>query len=168
MIEVLSVHTSPVLKFRNFAVRYFIPLALFSLVLREVAVAISAIHTTPTPGRVIALTLCIAAASMVWRERESSLERRRAEEADRRFIAAAENGLDAFFLFDAVRAVDGTIRDFRFRFVNSKAEEMLGIPREQLVGELLCRLIPGLPPTDFSIVTAGWLRQAMHWMKSFR
>lgn len=135
-------HASPALRFRNFAVRYFIPLALFAVVLREVGVAVSAIHTPPTPGRVVALMLCVAMASVLWWERENSLARRRAEEADQRFIAAAENGLDAFFLYDAVRASDGKILDFRFRYVNTKAEEMLGMTREQLVGQMLCVLIP--------------------------
>ena len=135
-------HASPALKFRNFAVRYFIPLALFAIVLREVGVAVSAIHTTPTPGRVLALVLCVAMASLLWRQRENSVERRLAEEADQRFIAAAENGLDAFFLYDAVRGSDGKILDFRFRYVNTKAEEMLGMTREQLVGQMLCVLIP--------------------------
>ena len=135
-------HASPALRFRNFVVRYFIPLALFAIVLREVGVAVSAIHTGPTPGRIAALTLCVAMASVLWGKREDSLERRRAEEADERFIAAAENGLDAFFLFDAVRASDGKILDFRFRYVNKKAEEMLGKTREQLVGQTLCVLIP--------------------------
>ncbi len=135
-------HASPALRFRNYVVRYFIPLGLFTLVLREVGVAVSAINTSPTPARVITLTLCVAMASVLWRERENSVERRKANEADERFIAAAENGLDAFFLFDAVRGNDGKIRDFRFRYVNTKAEEMLGMTREQLVGQMLCVLIP--------------------------
>jgi diguanylate cyclase (GGDEF)-like protein/PAS domain S-box-containing protein len=136
------VHASPALKFRNYVVRYFIPLAIFTVVLREVGVAVSAIHTSPTPGRVITLMLCVAMASVLWRERENSLERRKANEADQRFIAAAENGLDAFFLYDAVRGKDGKIRDFRFRYVNTKAEEMLGMERDQLVGQMLCVVIP--------------------------
>jgi diguanylate cyclase (GGDEF)-like protein/PAS domain S-box-containing protein len=136
------VHTSPALVLRNFAVRYFIPLSLFAIVMREVGVATSAIHTSPTPGRVITAMLCIALASVVWRERENSLARRQAEEADQRFIAAAENGLDAFFLFDTVRGGDGKISDFRFRYVNAKAEEMMGMTREQMVGQMLCVLIP--------------------------
>jgi diguanylate cyclase (GGDEF)-like protein/PAS domain S-box-containing protein len=130
------------LVFRNFAVRYFIPLSLFAIVLREVGVATSAIHTNPTPGRIITAMLCIALASVVWRERENSVARRQAEEADQRFIAAAENGLDAFFLFDTVRGSDGKIIDFRFRYVNAKAEEMMGMTRGQMVGQMLCVVIP--------------------------
>jgi diguanylate cyclase (GGDEF)-like protein/PAS domain S-box-containing protein len=149
MIEVLFVHTSPALRFRNFAVRYFIPLALFAILLREVGVATSAIHTSPTPGRFAALMLCVAMASVLWRERESSLERRKAKEADERFIAAAENGLDAFFLYDAIRGRDGKVIDFRFRFLNTQAEEMLGMKRDQLVGQLLCTVIPGIIPNGF-------------------
>ena len=33
-------HASPALRFRNYVVRYFIPLGLFTLVLREVGVAV--------------------------------------------------------------------------------------------------------------------------------
>jgi diguanylate cyclase (GGDEF)-like protein/PAS domain S-box-containing protein len=95
------------------------------------------------------LMLCGAIASVLWRERESSLERRKADEADERFIAAAENGLDAFFLLDTVRGDDGNICDFRFRYVNSKAEEMLGRTRDQLMGQLLCVLIPGCIANGF-------------------
>ncbi len=135
-------HTSPALALRNFVVRYFLPLGIFAVVLREVGVATSAIRTSPTPGRVVALMLFVALASVFWRERENSLERRKVKEADERFIAAAENGLDAFFLFDTVRGRDGVIRDFRFRYVNSKAEELLGMTREQLIGEMLCVVVP--------------------------
>jgi diguanylate cyclase (GGDEF)-like protein/PAS domain S-box-containing protein len=143
------VHASSALKLRSFALRYFIPLAVFTVVLREFAVATSGIHFTPTPAKVIATTLCVAIASFVWRSRERSLERRSAEEADRRFIAAAENGLDAFILFDAVRGRDGKIQDFRFRFANSKAEEMFEASREELVGQSLSAVIPEVHVSGF-------------------
>ena len=134
--------TSLPLKFRNFTVRFFIPLALFAVALRELGVATSAIHTSPTPGRVALLLLGVMAASLLWRGWESRRERRLLEEADQRFIAAAENSLDAFFLFDAVRGADGKILDFRFRFVNAQGELMVGRKRDELMGKLLCELVP--------------------------
>jgi diguanylate cyclase (GGDEF)-like protein len=50
--------------------------------------------------------------------------------------------LDAFLLLDAVRGGDGQIRDFRFRYVNAKVEEMLRRSRRDLVGQLLCGSLP--------------------------
>src|SRR5206468_4985020 len=45
-------------------------------------------------------------------------------------------------LFDAVRGGDGQIRDFRFRYVNAKAEELVKKSRPDLLGQLLCDLLP--------------------------
>ena len=112
-------------------------------------------------------------------EPEHSAARKKAREADQRFIAAAENGLDVFYLFDAVRGQHGKIVDFRFRYVNAKAEELLGRTREQLVGQLVngvlpvafdkrldryCEVVETGHPLDFEVsvmderIHATWLR----------
>ena len=172
-------HTSLSLKIRAFAVQFLIPVTLFVLALREVGIAVSAVNPKPTPGRMAALTLCVVTASLLWWSREHSAARKKAREADQRFIAAAENGLDAFYLFDAVRGQHGKIVDFRFRYVNAKAEELLGRTREQLVGQLVngvlpvafdkrldryCEVVETGHPLDFEVsvmderIHATWLR----------
>jgi diguanylate cyclase (GGDEF)-like protein len=82
-----------------------------------------------------------------WAEREltntelhAALERQ--QQSDRRFRAAAEATLDAFFIFESVRDAAGRITDFRFAYVNERAEKLVTIPRAKMVGQLLCELIP--------------------------
>jgi diguanylate cyclase (GGDEF)-like protein len=112
-------------------------------VLWQVRILLSAGERGATLGRMITLCLlCLVGVGLAWRERRHAGARRRLLESDERFIAAAENGVDAFFLFDSVRGTDGKIYDFRFRYVNAKAEEMLAITREKLIGRLLCVVLP--------------------------
>jgi diguanylate cyclase (GGDEF)-like protein len=64
------------------------------------------------------------------------------QELELRFSAAAESGLDALVLFDAVRDEQGEIVDFRFRYLNRVAERLIRRPRGQVIGERLCELLP--------------------------
>lgn len=59
-----------------------------------------------------------------------------------RFISAAESHLDGYFILKSVRNETGEITDFRFEYINKVAEIMLGLPREQVIGQLLCELLP--------------------------
>jgi diguanylate cyclase (GGDEF)-like protein/PAS domain S-box-containing protein len=79
---------------------------------------------------------------LVWRERNHALAHRKINEENARFIAAAETSPDAFFMLDSVRNADDVIVDFRFRYVNSHAEEMLKTPRARLLKQDLCVLFP--------------------------
>jgi diguanylate cyclase (GGDEF)-like protein/PAS domain S-box-containing protein len=79
---------------------------------------------------------------LVWRERNLAVSHRRASEENERFIAAAETSPDAFSIFSAVRNDYGDIVDFRFVYVNSHAEELLRMPREDLLKNNLCVLFP--------------------------
>ncbi len=109
----------------------------------QVRILLSAGERSATLGHVTTLILlCLAGVGLAWREQRHAGARRRLQESDERFIAAAENGVDAFFLFDAVRGTDGKIYDFRFRYVNGKAEEMLATTRDKLIGRLLCVVLP--------------------------
>ncbi|GAB3246244.1 diguanylate cyclase domain-containing protein [Chitinimonas naiadis] len=58
------------------------------------------------------------------------------------FISAAESHLDGYFILKSVRNDAGEITDFRFDYINKVAETMLGLPREQVIGQLLCELLP--------------------------
>lgn len=61
-----------------------------------------------------------------------------------RFLAAAENTLDDFYLFDGVPDADGNIVDFRFSYINPNAERRLGRPREQFMGKILTEVRPNM------------------------
>jgi diguanylate cyclase (GGDEF)-like protein len=87
-------------------------------------------------------TIFLATILMVWRERNYALNNRRANEENARFIAAAETSPDAFAMLDAVRNPEGDIVDFRFRYVNSHAEELLKTPRATLLKKEMCVLFP--------------------------
>jgi len=73
-------------------------------------------------------------------------DRKHAEQSKRlheeRFRAAVDASLDAFYLMESVRDEAGAITDFRITEVNDNAVKQLGLPREQLVGGLICELFP--------------------------
>lgn len=59
-----------------------------------------------------------------------------------RFLAAVENTLDDFYIFDGVPDASGAIVDFRFSYINPNAESRLGVPRESLYGQVLTKVRP--------------------------
>lgn len=59
-----------------------------------------------------------------------------------RFVAAAENTLDDFYIFDGIPGPDGSIVDFRFSYINPNAERRLNVQRDQLVGKVLTEVRP--------------------------
>lgn len=81
------------------------------------------------------------------RERDRSIARKGAEEAQLKFVAAAEASLDAFSLLDSVRDKSGRIVDFRIQYVNANAEKLTGRPRTELLGQSLCDAMPILKAT---------------------
>ncbi|MEO8539362.1 MAG: PAS domain S-box protein [bacterium] len=64
------------------------------------------------------------------------------EESERRYRAAADLSLDAFFILQAVRDAAGEICDFRFIDMNARAESLISTKREDALGQLMCELIP--------------------------
>ena len=71
-----------------------------------------------------------------------------AEEAHSQFLAAAETSLDAFGLLEAVRNGAGEIIDFRILYVNANGERLVGRPRSELVGQMLCSVTPARPTSS--------------------
>jgi PAS domain S-box-containing protein len=63
-------------------------------------------------------------------------------EAETRFRAAVEGSLDAFFVFRSVRDKAGRIIDFEFEDMNARAEKIISMSRQQVIGQKLCELIP--------------------------
>jgi diguanylate cyclase (GGDEF)-like protein/PAS domain S-box-containing protein len=63
-----------------------------------------------------------------------------------KFVVAAENSLDAFYIMESVRDVDQDgakeIVDFRFAYVNANGERRLRKSRAELVGTSLRELLP--------------------------
>lgn len=66
----------------------------------------------------------------------------RATHEHARFLAAAENTLDDFYIFDGVPDASGAIADFRFSYINPNAERRLGVPRASLYGRILTEVRP--------------------------
>ncbi|HUZ96028.1 MAG TPA: PAS domain-containing protein, partial [Edaphobacter sp.] len=91
-------------------------------------------------GTVFGVTLAMGATmftlGILWREHDREIRRRATEEAQSKFLAAAETSMDAFVIFDAVRDQTGEVIDFRFQYVNANFERMMGKPRSQLLGQL--------------------------------
>ena len=63
-------------------------------------------------------------------------------QSEARLRAAADGGLDAFYVLRALRDAHGEVLDFEFVDLNRKAEGLLGRPRDEVVGQRLCELIP--------------------------
>jgi len=61
---------------------------------------------------------------------------------EQRFQAAINSSLDSFYIFESVRDGGGEIIDFRFLFVNGVGAAMLNRNPEEIVGQLLCELVP--------------------------
>jgi PAS domain S-box-containing protein len=59
-------------------------------------------------------------------------------EREAQFRAAVEGSLDAFFILQSLRDEAGRIVDFTFVDLNSRAEQLLALPREALFGKKLC------------------------------
>ena len=68
--------------------------------------------------------------------------RRRARRAQETYAAASEGSLDAFFVLRSVFAADGSVTDFVVETTNSRAEAIIGLPRAQMQGMLLCDMLP--------------------------
>jgi diguanylate cyclase (GGDEF)-like protein/PAS domain S-box-containing protein len=88
-------------------------------------------------------TIFLVTALLVWRERNRTLAQRSANEEHARLIAAAETSLEAFFIYEAIRNPESEITDFRCKYVNSHGEELLKMPRAQLLNQDMCVLFPG-------------------------
>ena len=70
----------------------------------------------------------------------NSRQQARANEA--RFIAAANGGIDAFFIMESVRDNTGDIQNFRFVFANVNAHNLTRYSAEEFKGRLLSELFP--------------------------
>jgi len=96
-----------------------------------------------------AVSLALAGTSVgvwaLWREYGRAAKSRGAQEAHSPFLAAAETSLDAFGLLESVRNDAGEIVDFRILYVNANGERMVGRPRSELLGQMLCSVTPARP-----------------------
>jgi len=68
--------------------------------------------------------------------------RKLAERERARFIAATEGGLDAFYIYDAVRDAQSEIVDFRCMFINERGGQLISRAPGEFVGKLLCEELP--------------------------
>lgn len=103
-------------------------------------------------GTVIGVTLAMGgtmfALGILWRQQEHEARQQATEEAQSKFLAAAETSMDAFVIFDSVRDPSGKIVDFRFQYVNANFERMMGKSRSQLLGRLRSEITSVSPRTE--------------------
>ena len=87
-------------------------------------------------------------AKMLSRWVGTALERQAAEQALRAsedlLAGVLTSSLDGIVAFGAIRDEAGEIVDFRYLHVNPKASEVVGRPSEQLVGQRLLDVLPGV------------------------
>lgn len=99
-------------------------------------------HTLPWIQVFSSMSVGIAAAMIFPRLRSIREGSALARKEHARFLAAAENTLDDFYIFDGIRDANGEIVDFRFSYINPNAERRLHTPREELQGKVLTEVRP--------------------------
>jgi diguanylate cyclase (GGDEF)-like protein len=79
------------------------------------------------------------------------VESRRAARANEaRFLAAAESGLDGFYILESLRDAQGRIADFRVAYVNENGARLISpLSKEQLLGQPLGETVPWLRSDGF-------------------
>jgi diguanylate cyclase (GGDEF)-like protein/PAS domain S-box-containing protein len=103
-------------------------------------------HSGTLAAAFVALAWTPVAVWILWREYGRTAKLRGAHEAAHsQFLVAAERSLDAFGLLESVRNDAGEIIDFRVLYVNAKAERLVGRPRSELLGQMLCSVMPASP-----------------------
>ncbi|MEM9914350.1 MAG: PAS domain S-box protein [Planctomycetota bacterium] len=70
------------------------------------------------------------------------LAEQKVQHSEERYRAASEAGMDAFYLFDAVRNELNEIVDFVFVDLNQRGCDLVSRRREEIVGRRLCELLP--------------------------
>lgn len=63
-------------------------------------------------------------------------------DSEARFRAAAEGSFDAIYILQSVRDETGEIADFQFIDLNCKGEELISLPRQAIINQRLCELMP--------------------------
>ncbi|HTH52844.1 MAG TPA: EAL domain-containing protein [Edaphobacter sp.] len=81
---------------------------------------------------------------LLWREQNHKRVLTELKEAQAKFVAAAEANLNAFTLIDAVRDETGQIVDFRIQYLNERVGQLIGKPRNELVGRNLTEVFPAV------------------------
>ncbi|MEB0134504.1 EAL domain-containing protein [Actimicrobium sp. CCC2.4] len=74
--------------------------------------------------------------------RERLLADSRYQRSAEELRAATDSKLDAFFVLQAERNAAGEVIDFRFSYINDIGLRLLGLAREQVIGQGLCELLP--------------------------
>jgi diguanylate cyclase (GGDEF)-like protein len=101
--------------------------------------------------QIVMLSLALIVALSLWlvhgrvrpllRQLVESQQAAQANEA--RFLAAAENSPDAFYILDSVRDAGRRIVDFRITYVNENGAKLFtSLPKERLLGQRLCEAVP--------------------------
>ncbi|HEY9873538.1 MAG TPA: PAS domain S-box protein, partial [Candidatus Obscuribacterales bacterium] len=63
-------------------------------------------------------------------------------ESEARFRATAAGSFDAIYIFKSIRDETGQIIDFKFVDLNARGEQLISLPRETVIGQNLCELVP--------------------------
>ena len=114
--------------------------------LQQLSDRIQAIRDEPTQAAVAVQyrndemgSLALAVDNLM-REHMVTEFRHQSTEAELR--AAIDASLDAFFIFHAERDENGHVIDFRFQFMNTNAERLIGMDRYEVLNERLCEVLP--------------------------
>ena len=72
-----------------------------------------------------------------------------AQASEARFLAAAENNPDAFYILDSVRDARRNLVDFKVAYVNDKGATLFSLPKERLIGQRFCEVVPLIRESGF-------------------
>ena len=98
--------------------------------LTRISIALAGIATAITFPRFLAKL-----AEMLQQARSSRMN-------EQRFLTASNNSHEAFYILQSERNEDNDIVDFRFVFVNDNGADLVSKRSDELVGQLLCEIMP--------------------------
>lgn len=96
-------------------------------------------YTRPILDETGNLISIIGAAKDITTEKETELKYLLSSQ---RYQAAMNSALEAIYFLETSKSKDGEIIDFIISDVNKKAEEQLGMKKEELLGKGICQLFP--------------------------
>ncbi|MCW7489868.1 PAS domain-containing sensor histidine kinase [Leptospira meyeri] len=96
-------------------------------------------YTRPIRDESGKVTSIIGAAKDITSEKETELKYL---VSSQRYHAAMESALEAIYFLETLKNKEGEIIDFIISDVNQKAEDQLGMKKEELIGKGICQLFP--------------------------
>lgn len=116
-------------------------------------------------GSALLVAVVILVSAWSW---QLTKARRRERQAQETYAAASEASPDAFFVLRSIAGPDGVVRDFSISTTNSRAEQLTGQRKDQLLGQPMSKMLPvsynGGIFDDLAAVAADGIAREAEWL----